>query len=252
MTSERSSVQITSVVPFLVHLLTTSLLLSLRHSLLLHLRSGGPVGAEVTEEPRDQGAGGWRSVTRRGTNRVKRRHEERYDQRSRLTRRRHGDEPQEPPIIDRLCCVQPSSLPLVSLLATLVVLLARFLGCACTRSVPFSPRSLHPPGPATRGERGTEGLRKGCDEGGWWVGPLVTTSFGLRSSFGARTAPTLGHSLSVVSHGVGGKGKGKGEAGTRQKGWDHRLSLHIVPILPLGLRLGSGMEWMRRDEEQMK
>ena len=67
-TSERSSVQITSVVPFLVHLLTTSLLLSLRHSLLLHLRSGGPVGAEVTEEPRDQGAGGWRrwTVTKRG------------------------------------------------------------------------------------------------------------------------------------------------------------------------------------------
>lgn len=63
-----------------------------------------------------------------GRNRVKGRHEERYDQRSRLTRRRHGDEPQEPPIIDRLCCVQPSSLPLVSLLATLVVLLARFLG----------------------------------------------------------------------------------------------------------------------------
>lgn len=51
----------------------------------------------------------------RPRNRVKRRHEERYDQRSRLTRRRHGDEPQEPPIIDRLCCVQPSSLPLVSL-----------------------------------------------------------------------------------------------------------------------------------------
>lgn len=37
-------------------------------SFTLHLRSGGPVGAEVTEEPRDQGAGGWRrwTVTKRG------------------------------------------------------------------------------------------------------------------------------------------------------------------------------------------
>lgn len=115
-------------------------------------------------------SGPGRSVTRRGTNRVKRRHEERYDQRSRLTRRRHGDEPQEPPIIDRLCCVQPSSLPLVSLLATLVVLLARFLGCACTRSLPSSGvyrvvhrQALHFPGtlllawrlsPKSRKERG--------------------------------------------------------------------------------------------------
>lgn len=47
-TSERSSVQITSVVPFLVHLLTTSLLLSLLTSSLLlpiltpsHLRPAG-------------------------------------------------------------------------------------------------------------------------------------------------------------------------------------------------------------------
>lgn len=35
----------------------------LRHPLSppTSVRSGGPVGAEVTEEPRDQGAGGWRT-----------------------------------------------------------------------------------------------------------------------------------------------------------------------------------------------
>lgn len=60
-TSERSSVQITSVVPFLVHLLTTSLLLSLRHSPLLslshrHYRSGSIVRRGGTERVTNRGA----------------------------------------------------------------------------------------------------------------------------------------------------------------------------------------------------